>query len=158
MKTSYFVKPRPVAAVVQLLVIALFVMSLYSYLQTVRKGNVYKEKLQTVQVRQSQITATEQKLASYRTYLSGQPQLSGLPEKLKWEEVNLSWKNIAFTELLHRLNNLYTDDRLFVLQSFSFSPDAGGAGAAFAPRAGDEGAQENRNFELKGYYLCLLCQ
>jgi hypothetical protein len=158
MKTSYFVKPNLVVAVVQLIVIALFAVSIYSYLQAFRKGNVYVEKLRTVQVRQSQITATEQKLASYKKYVSDQPQLSGLPEKLKWEEVNLSWKNIAFTDLLHRLNNLYTTDRIFVLQSFSFSSDEGSPGAVLAIRAGDEGAQENRNFELKGYYLCLLCQ
>jgi hypothetical protein len=162
MKTSYFVKPRLVVAVVQLIVIGLFAVSVYSYLHTVRKRNSYEEKLRTVQIRQSQIVSTEQRLAAYRKYVTGQPRLSGLPEKLKWEEVNLSWKNIAFTELLHRLNNIYTDERVFVLQSFSFAPDVGAtgvAGADFASRGADRnGSSENQQFELKGYYLCLHCQ
>ncbi len=154
MRKSYLVKPTPLMAVLQLIVIVCFSIGLYMYLQSLKTEKAYIQNLRTIQNRSQQVTATEKKLAAYRTYIADKPELAAMKDGLVWEEVEIVWQNVAFKELLYRLNSIYSDDRLFVLKSFSFK-DSGGVGSPISPPGGEENELANRKFELKGYYLCL---
>lgn len=156
MKKSYLVKPTPLVAAFQLILILLFSVGLYMYLQSLRTEKHHRQKLRTIQTRSQQIQATEARLQTYRSYISDKPRLAGIKDNMTWEEVEITWDNVAFSELLYRLNNVYSDDRLFVLKSFSFK-DNDGTGTPITVALDEENETTNRKFELKGYYLCL-CQ
>jgi hypothetical protein len=154
---SFLVKPPLPVVVVQLVVVAFFAAGLYTCLHTMKIQQNIQEKIKTVQARSRQLRQTEEKLLSYRKFLANQPQLTRTPETLKWEEVSFSWKNIPFPDLLHRLNGVYGSDRVFVLKSFSFSSGSGNAEPAGQSPGAAGKEQGDKQFELKGYYLCL-CQ
>jgi hypothetical protein len=152
---SFIVKPTLPVVTLHLIVIGLLAAGLYTCLHTMKICQNLQERIATVQERSRQLRQTEEKLLSYRKFLANQPQLAKTPETLKWEEVSFSWKNIPFSELLHRMDGVYANDRVFVLKSFTFSNDAGTLGISGQVQGSGEGKQANQQFELKGYYLCL---
>ena len=155
---SFLVKPSLAALTAQLVAVACCAIGLYSYLQTIRIEQMYQDKIKTVIDRGRQLRRTEDKLQAYQQIIAREARLAATPARLKWEEVAFTWKNIPLSELLHRLDGIYANDRVFVLTSFSFARDKDLKQVAVPAKADSGSADDsglNQQFVLKGYYLCL---
>lgn len=148
---SFLIKPSLRVIVFQLVVVLFFSLSLYWFIQSKTVLVVLQEQLHGIQTRSRQLKLTEEKLLAYEQFLGKRPEMLTVPEEITWEKVDFSWKDISYQELLKRLEGVYSKERVFVLESFSFQP----AGGTVPTTLQKPDQPADRQFQLKGYYLCL---
>lgn len=147
---TFLIKPSFKLILLQMLIVVFFSLSLYWYVHSKNVLTSLQEQLTVIQTRAGQLKITEKKLSKYAKLLGERPEIATIPEKIIWEKVEFTWSDIPYVELLHRLEGVYSDERIFSLESFSFHPtDKNSVGSQ------EQNQDIDHPFQLKGYYLCL---
>ena len=142
----------------QLVATIAFSASLWFCLGEWQEGIAFKKGLPSLDRQAKVIMATRQCVQQYELlkgqYLAYQTRTNALV----WEEAEIQWQDITFTELIQRIEGLYTGDRIFLLDSFQI--DVGDADertngqAAGRPVSTVADTDRHILFQIKGYFIC----
>ena len=141
----------------QFVLIIFFGCSLFFYLQGEEISTQLAQRQIFLMQRKHKVIQTETQLRQYKKALAARSDRLKVPKNIQWEEVNFFWKNIAFKELLHRLDGVYSKKRTFTLEVFTLEKNNGktSKGKGDNPSGPARRPDDEIGFKLKGYYLCL---
>ncbi len=154
-------KPSLLALVVQSLLIIALGVCLFLFVRVIDERESYRKAAAELGTQRQNLQRAIQTLSSYNRFVEEHPFYQRSTGEIQWEKNDEIWVNLAYEDLLVRLQGIYRDDRPFVLDYFS--AHIAGVEDVLAQGDGQPKPLQQKSdstgpkeliFNLQGYFLC----